>query len=223
MKIRLLTLVVVFSLCFVQQARADFEAIQTVFTVIENVTKKIDNVFSKIQEVTTEIHRIRTGIEGKIEKIKNLVEEGKDLLTGGGLKDKILARFKIGNILNGLENNNIRDIERGILEETVALYTNEKQTETYMKIKDTNAKILKEDLSRMYAYAFTLRTNLAKERKENDDTPVVATDSREIYALANKEALESARRLNRILDMQASKASIEMRIKLRTDTRSEED
>jgi hypothetical protein len=90
-------------------------------------------------------------------------------------------------------------------------------------MEDANSKILREDVSRLYSYAFTLRTNLAKEREENDDTPVETTDSREILTLANKEALESARRFNRILDMQSSKSAIYLRLLLRTMSKNAED
>lgn len=225
MKKNLLTLVLIFSLGFVVEARADFEGIQTVFTVIEGVTKKIDNVYGKVQSVVEKVKAIRAGQIGPINlnKIKGYVEQGKELLTGGSLKEKVTARFKFGNILKGVEGNNTRDIEQGIIEETVPLYTDEAQAETYIKFKEINDKILQENIARLYAYAFTLRTNLSKERKENDDTPLATTDSREIYGLANKEALESARRLNRILDMQASKDEINIQLMIRTESRRQDE
>lgn len=224
MKKNLLTLVLLFSLGVVTQARADFEGIQTVFTVIEGVTKKIDNVYGKVTSTVEKVKAIRAGQIGPINlnKIKGYVEQGKEMFTGGSLKEKIVSRIKAGNILKGVENNNARDIEQGIIEEMVPLYTNEKQTETYLKFEETNNRILQENISRLYAYAFTLRTNKAKERKENDDTPLATTDSREIYALANKEALESARRINRILDMQASKNEINIQLMLRTESRGQD-
>ena len=225
MKKNLLTLVLIFSLGFIAEARADFEAIQTVFTVIENVTKKIDNVYGKVTSTVEKIKAIRAGQIGPIDlkKIKGYVDQGKELLTGGSLKDKIAAKIKSGSILKGLEDKNMQDIEKGIIEEMVPLYTNEKQTETYLKFEEINNKILQENLSRLYAYAFTLRTNLSKERKENDDTPLATTDSREILGLANKEALESARRINRILDMQASKDEINIQLMIRTESRKQDE
>lgn len=221
MKKNLLTLVVLFSLSFITPARADFEAIQTVMTVIENITKQIDNVYGKVQTVITKIDEIRKGQIGPINlsKIAGYV----NLATGGGLKEKIIAKIKSGNMVSGVQEGDTRKIEQAILEETIPLYTNEKQAETYLKYKNTNDKILQENLSRLYAYAFTLRTNKAKERNETDDTPLETTDSREILGLANKEALESARRINRILDMQASKNEITIQLMTRTESRKKEE
>ncbi len=225
MKKNLLTLVLLFSLGFSAEARADFEAIQTVFTVIENVTKKIDNVYGKVTSTVEKVKAIRAGQIGPIDlkKIKGYVEEGKEMLTGGSLKDKIVAKIKSGNILKGVENKDMQSVEKAIIEEMVPLYTDERQTETYLKFEEINNKVLQENLARLYAYAFTLRTNKSKERKENDDTPLATTDSREIYGLANKEALESARRINRILDMQASKDEINIQLMLRTEGRKQDE
>ncbi|MBO7556303.1 MAG: hypothetical protein J6T72_02770 [Alphaproteobacteria bacterium] len=231
MKKNLLTLVLFFSLIVSYPARADFEAIQTVLTVIENVSKKIDNVYGKVIKVQEEIKKIRSGqigpinINNIVSKVSNAVATAKELASGGGgtLVKKFAAKVKKGAISQGLENKDKKAIEDGIVSETIPIYTDEAQTETFQAMEDANSRILREDLARLYAYAFTLRSNLAKEREENDDTPLETTDSREILALANKEALESARRFNRILDMQSSKSTIYLRLLLRTMSKNADD
>ena len=224
MKKNLLTLTLIFGIFASFPAKADFEGIQTVFTVIENITKKVDNVYGKVIDVTEKIKALRSGQFGPIDinKIKGIADKAKETLTGGSLKEKIQARFKKGDILKGLESNDGKTIEEGIINETVPKYTDKEQTETFLATEDANSIVLRENLSRLYAYAFTLRTNLAKEREENDDTPLTTTDSREILALANKEALESARRFNRILDMQSSKTAIEILLLLKYSSQEED-
>ena len=224
MKKNLLTLTLIFGIFASFPAKADFEGIQTVFTVIENITKKVDNVYGKVIDVTEKIKALRSGQFGPIDinKIKGIADKAKETLTGGSLKEKIQARFKKGDILKGLESNDGKTIEEGIINETVPKYTDKEQTETFLATEDANSIVLRENLSRLYAYAFTLRTNLAKEREENDDTPLTTTDSREILALANKEALESARRFNRILDMQSSKTAIEILLLLKSSSQEED-
>lgn len=231
MKKNLLTLVLFFSIFISFPAKADFEAIQTVLTVIENVTKKVETIYGKVIKVVEEVKKIRSGqigpvnINNIVSKVGSIAADVQELANGGGgtLVKKFAARVKKGAISKGLEDNDKKAIEDGIVSETIPIYTDKSQTETYQAMEDANAKILREDVSRLYAYAFTLRTNLAKEREENDDTPVEATDSREILTLANKEALESARRFNRILDMQSSRSAIYLRLLLRTMSKNEDE
>lgn len=75
-----------------------------------------------------------------------------------------------------------KELEGAVEENIIPQYTDKDQDKAYFVNKDTTDAIRRENLSRMYAYALTLRTNMAKTRKEgaSDDKPVEAKDSREI-------------------------------------------
>ncbi len=201
MKKTLLIFVVCLGLLFVKQSYADFEAVETTLTQLEKLEKKAQVVQEKYEKIESAYNSLRQGDFGPITDLAKEYEI-----------DKIAT--KQFNKLAGKDKP--ADLQSAIEAETVPNYTNENQTETFDEIQEINNAILREDLSRLYAYAFTLRTNMAKENKERDDEAKQTDDSREMMKLANEEAEESAQRMNRIVDMISSRYEIDLRITLRT-------
>ena len=92
--------------------------------------------------------------------------------------------------------------------------------------ENNNADIMREDLSRLYAYAFTLRTGMAKDRESGDDQPSLLENNRATMQMLKKETMETARRFTRILDMQSSLNEFQRRLiaaNLRVPEADEED
>ncbi len=201
MKKALLIFVVSLGVLFTKQSYADFEGVETVLTQLEKVQKKAEVVQEKYKKIEAAINSVRQGEFGPIA----------DLAKEYNIDKVATKQF---NKLSGITNP--ADMQSAIETETIPNYTNENQTETYNEAQEINNAILREDLSRLYAYAFTLRTNMSKENKERDDEAKQTDDAREMLKLANEEAEESAQRMNRIVDMISSRYELDLRMVLKS-------
>ena len=201
MKKTLLIFVVCLGLLFVKQSYADFEAVETTLTQLEKLEKKAQVIQEKYEKIESAYNSARQGDFGPI---KGLVQEYK------------IDKFAVKQFKKLAGIHKPADLQSAIEAETIPNYTDENQTETYDEMQEINNNILREDLSRLYAYAFTLRTRMAKENKERDDEAKQTDDSREMMKLANEEAEESKIRINNIIDMISSRYEIDLRIALRT-------
>ena len=178
-----------FSLLGINCAHADFEAVETTLGKLEDVQKEAQNVQEELKKVQAAMNAVRQGEEVK----SNILNEKKvDVKLIGPIAEKV---------------GDTKELEGAVEENIIPQYTDKDQDKAYFVNKDTTDAIRRENLSRMYAYALTLRTNMAKTRKEgaSDDKPVEAKDSREILqSAATREAMENARRFAHIWDMQAA-------------------
>lgn len=183
-----------FSLLGINCAHADFEAVETTLGKLEDVQKEAQNVQEELKKVQAALNAARQGEFGPLKEVKsNILNEKKiDVKLIGPIAEKV---------------GDTKELEGAVEENIIPQYTDKDQDKTYFINKDTTDAIRRENLSRMYAYALTLRTNMAKTRKEgiSDDKPVEAKDSREILQSATtREAMENARRFAHIWDMQAA-------------------
>lgn len=174
-------------------AQADFEAVETVLGKLEEVQKEAQNVQEELKKVQAEINSIRQGDIGPLSDIaSNIKNEVKvDVKMIGPLADK--AGDGMG----------MEDAVEGNL---IPQYDGTDQDVTYKAYQETVNASYRENLSRMYAYALSLRANMDKTRKEggsSDDT-VDAEDSRAVLSALSKEATENARRVAHIWDMQTA-------------------
>ena len=173
---------------------ADFEAVETTLGKLEDVQKEAQNVEEKLKQIQAELNTIRQGAFGQLEEIKSNIANIK----------KVDVKF-----LNAISENvqDINKLEKAVAENILPQYGNTNQTGTYIETRNAVNATRRENLSRMYAYALTLRANMDKNRREqiSDDESVTAADSREILQSAVvKEAMENARHVAHIWDMQAS-------------------
>ena len=183
-----------FSLLGINCAHADFEAVETTLGKLEDVQKEAQNVQEELKKVQAAMNAVRQGEFGPLEEVKsNILNEKKvDVKLIGPIAEKV---------------GDTKELEGAVEENIIPQYTDKDQDKAYFVNKDTADAIRRENLSRMYAYALTLRTNMAKTRKEgaSDDKPVEAKDSREILqSAATREAMENALRFAHIWDMQAA-------------------
>lgn len=182
-----------FSLLVVSAAQADFEAIETILGRVENIQKEAQNVQEKIKEVQSSINEVRQGTFGPLKELPG------DLIKG--IKLESLQPKKVAQSADDIDKLT-ENIETTMLPQ----YNGKSQDEAFIRTKELTDAMKRENVSRFYALAFTTRTNMSKKGREkgNDDQPEEMTDSREMLQAINAEALESADRINRILDMQLS-------------------
>ncbi len=175
-------------------AYADFEALETVLGKLEDVQKEAQNVQEKLKTVESKLNAIRQGDFGQLADISSSIPNiGKvDVKLLDSVSDKV---------------GNLKDLEGAFTGNIIPEYTDTDQTATYIEVKNAAEAARRESLSRLYAYALTLRTNMEKDRTEGgaQEETVTAENSREILqSAATKEAMENARRISHIWDMQAS-------------------
>ena len=200
----------------VPKAYADFEAIELVLGRLEVVQKKAQNVQEKLKDWQAELNETRQGVYGtmgqvvtKIDSVKNIDVKSIDSLSGV------------------LEKGNIKELEEAVENEIVANYGSSNQNKTFNETKDKIDAVRREDLSRLYAQAFTLRTNMMKEL---NNPPAIEADKeigqgREALQAAVTEANMSARRMISIWDMQSSVSNLSFTSRLlglKKDVRNQE-
>ena len=152
-----------FSLLGINCAHADFEAVETTLGKLEDVQKEAQNVQEELKKVQAAMNAVRQGEFGPLEEVKsNILNEKKvDVKLIGPIAEKV---------------GDTKELEGAVEENIIPQYTDKDQDKAYFVNKDTTDAIRRENLSRMYAYALTLRTNMAKTRKEgaSDDKPGTA-------------------------------------------------
>ena len=213
MKKVLLTLL---ALCFwmsvIPDARADFELVETVLSVIENIQKKAQVIQEKYQKIESQLNALRQGPLGKLFEVSSKLN-----FKNIPVRTLPIVSENLGNL---------RNLEKAIQKGTMANIGKKDQIVVSVANENNNADIMREDLSRLYAYAFTLRTGMAKDRQSEDDQPSLLENNRATKQMLKKETMETARRFTRILDMQSSLNEFQRRLiaaNLRVPEADEED
>ncbi len=213
MKKVLLTLL---ALCFwmsvIPDARADFELVETVLSVIENIQKKAQVIQEKYQKIESQLNALRQGPLGKLFEVSSKLN-----FKNIPVRTLPIVSENLGNL---------RNLEKAIQKGTMANIGKKDQIVVSVANENNNADIMREDLSRLYAYAFTLRTGMAKDRESGDDQPSLLENNRATKQMLKKETMETARRFTRILDMQSSLNEFQRRLiaaNLRVPEADEED
>ncbi|MBR1648244.1 MAG: hypothetical protein IJ689_01425 [Alphaproteobacteria bacterium] len=212
MKKALWILAIGWGIVSIPQARADFEFVETSLTFLEDVQAKKQTIEQKLQTIESTYNSARQGDIGALTGVAESsglnfdavsVTEPKSLAAALGDKRKL----------------------SDAVQSTMPQNAETNQIEAAQANKDLNDEMLRGYLTRMYAYAFTLRTNMAKENKDAkpEESTGDAKDSREMIKKATKEATEASRRLNRINDMQASAKEFVLRLMARNMQPPKED
>ncbi len=199
MKKILLTLM---ALCFwmsvIPDARADFELLETVLSALENIQKKVQVVQEKYQKIESQLNALRQGPLGKLTAISSKLN-----FKNISVRTLPIVSENIGNL---------RNLEKAIQKGTMANLGKKNQIILSAANEKNNADIMREDLSRLYAYAFTLRTSMARDRQNENDSPSILENNRATKQMLKKETMETARRFTRILDMQSSLNEFQRRL-----------
>lgn len=199
MKKILLTLM---ALCFwmsvIPDARADFELLETVLSALENIQKKVQVVQEKYQKIESQLNALRQGPLGKLTAISSKLN-----FKNISVRTLPIVSENIGNL---------RNLEKAIQKGTMANLGKKNQIILSAANEKNNADIMREDLSRLYAYAFTLRTSMARDHQNENDSPSILENNRATKQMLKKETMETARRFTRILDMQSSLNEFQRRL-----------
>ncbi|MDO4184009.1 MAG: hypothetical protein Q4D11_02050 [Rhodospirillales bacterium] len=199
MKKILLTLM---ALCFwmsvIPDARADFELLETVLSALENIQKKVQVVQEKYQKIESQLNALRQGPLGKLTAISSKLD-----FKNISVRTLPIVSENIGNL---------RNLEKAIQKGTMANLGKKNQIILSAANEKNNADIMREDLSRLYAYAFTLRTSMARDHQKENDSPSILENNRATKQMLKKETMETARRFTRILDMQSSLNEFQRRL-----------
>ena len=199
MKKILLTLM---ALCFwmsvIPDARADFELLETVLSALENIQKKVQVVQEKYQKIESQLNALRQGPLGKLTAISSKLD-----FKNISVRTLPIVSENIGNL---------RNLEKAIQKGTMANLGKKNQIILSAANEKNNADIMREDLSRLYAYAFTLRTCMARDHQNEKDSPSILENNRATKQMLKKETMETARRFTRILDMQSSLNEFQRRL-----------
>lgn len=216
MKKLLLTSAVCVGLLSISQAYADFEAVENILTQVEGIEKKAQVVQQTVQKIESGYNALRQGDFGA------LVAVSSDL----GF-DKVNVNMpKV--IADNVQNKG--NLEQAIVKGTFPNYTKKDQVATHQAAKELGENMMREDLARMYAYAFTLRTDMAKKRDSEKNKKDELEPSTKVRGSGQspdgedsgttdrlkKESMESARRINRIIDMQSAQEEFSLRLQSRT-------
>ena len=199
MKKILLTLM---ALCFwmsvIPDARADFELLETVLSALDNIQKKVQVVQEKYQKIESQLNALRQGPLGKLTAISSKLD-----FKNISVRTLPIVSENIGNL---------RNLEKAIQKGTMANLGKKNQIILSAANEKNNADIMREDLSRLYAYAFTLRTSMARDHQNENDSPSILENNRATKQMLKKETMETARRFTRILDMQSSLNEFQRRL-----------
>jgi|GEM_PF-620374 len=211
-KILLTLLALCFWMSVIPDARADFELVETVLSVIENIQKKAQVIQEKYQKIESQLNALRQGPLGKLFEVSSKLN-----FKNIPVRTLPIVSENLGNL---------RNLEKAIQKGTMANIGKKDQIVVSVANENNNADIMREDLSRLYAYAFTLRTGMAKDRQSEDDQPSLLENNRATKQMLKKETMETARRFTRILDMQSSLNEFQRRLiaaNLRVPEADEED
>jgi len=193
----------VLSLTFlgIRPAYADFEAIETAMGVVEKIQNKYENVEEKLKDVEAMKNKVRQGVTGVKEMVPTEIPNVK--------KVEIKQLKSVADAVGDK-----KSLEGVIGQDFVPNYTGQNPNAIFEEVQDTIEATKREDIARLYAHAFTTRTIIEKNRQEVNDDAVSADNPREARTQATKEATEANRRLAQALDMYASIAEFDYKLRL---------
>lgn len=196
----LIALIIGFGIFSYSEAHADFEFVETVLSALENVQKKYQVIQEQYQKIESQANALRQGPLGVLDSVSSKLNFEKIPVQALPIISE-----NIGSV---------QGLEKAIQKGTMANVGTANQIQTSIANEQNNADIMREDVSRLYAYAFTLRTNMAKNRQEeDDDSPATLSNNRATKQMIEKETMETARHLSNILDMQSALEELQRRIK----------
>lgn len=194
MKKTLLIFTIILGVGWIGEAYADTEAVEMTLSRLEVLQKQAQNVQEKLKEGQAKLNETRQGVYGKLGAVTTKIENVKNMDI------KVLDSMK-----EAIEKNNSKDVEDSIEQELIANYTNQDQNKTFIDNKDKVDAVKRENVSRLYAYAFTVRSNMQKTRNEPEQDPdIEMLKGREGVQAVNQQVVKAVRRLINIWDMQAS-------------------
>jgi hypothetical protein len=203
MKKTLFIFTMLLSFICISNAYADFEAVETTLGKVEKLQREGQNVQEKLKQVQAEINAERQGASGALGKVETAIPNVKKVDVS-----------HLPDVAGAVEGKDKQQLGKAVEENFVPDYSDPDKSKVFEETKAKEEANKRNNAVRMYAYAFTLRTNMEKTRKEekNKDEEINADDGRSPLRAANEVAAESARRMAHIWDMQASLTELNLSI-----------
>lgn len=182
-------------ICAACPARADkefFQKVEEYLGVVENNKNWVENQLSLAEEMKRSASE---GVGNAIQKINEI--KSNPLSADEELFNVIPSEIPdVNNIGKATE-----QVEKAYNAQMGQGNDIEVSSEQYEKMMD----VQRENVANLYAVAFTTRTLLAKERKQDEPSNDMK-DTREIIKLTNKKAAEMLRRLRNVMKLEAATA-----------------
>ena len=188
-------------------ALADFEFVELVVNVIKQIEANEQTVQRIKQTIETTKNKIAQGPLGSIiSEIKKISAE--DLLRPKNKQPTAVAE--------GLNSDDVKQVEEAY-KSTIPNYEKDNQIPTSLAGEAISEEYLRTHLEQLYAYAFTLRTKMERDRQNEREDPVDLPEegSRSINLLKD-ETLETSYRMSRLVYMDSALKELQIRLKLRS-------
>lgn len=213
---KLFIITIICSVAFAQVAKADFEFVEAILGKLESLEKEFQQVEEVKKEVEAAANEVRQGAAGAIAEVKKAEGVVGGVTSGSAIPNLAKVDVKMLSSLAATAEDK-KGLEDVVSVDLTPNYTDKAQNKVFMEIEEKRQASRLRGALRLYAYSLTMRTNMAKTRKDentlaesNELSADEVENSREILKLSNKETTEAARRLSQIWDMQAALLELEM-------------
>ena len=157
----------------------------------EEVRSTVEGVAGPVKSGIKAAGEAKAAVDEKVNAAKNLANDPEGSLDTLGKK--------VPNFLN-VENNDQAKLTEAVSTNYLPqIKEGQNQTEVIQEQNDKMQEVMREQAAVLYSSAFAIRTNLATEKAAEQDLK----DTREIVTATRDKALESAKRLRKIMLMEA--------------------
>ena len=171
-------------------AKADIDAIQKIQNLLQTVQEKATTYQEKLQEYKDQVK----DASEKAKEVKSMSETGLSTIqTLDTDKIKELGAVKIEGIPNSEETSS-EEVAKAAQDKLLPKQGKGNDTEIFKKQQEYLQDVMRDSIARLYAFAFTTRTQLLKETIRDDDM----TDTNQIAAEVNAKAIDVINRLAKI-------------------------
>lgn len=223
---------------------ADIEAPQTVIGVIKSGIEEARAVQEELNSIQEELRSAAEGVAGPIKdaantvnNVKNEVEDGVDQAKGlaSDPTQALNGMGKLPSFISEVDTNNSEEVKQAVqknyfMQRPKSSQTSSEQGQTeeaattdLVEINKAQEEkmneIQRENFANLYAAAFTIRTNLAKEKAEDKDKE----NTRDIIQSTKEKAMEMAKRFRKLMMMETMLFEFNATQQARQFSYSEED
>ena len=197
---------------FSSVARADIEAPQTVIGTVKTGIKEAESIQHDLNEIQADLRSAAEGVAGPIKDAAKTVNDVKNEAQSNiqAVKDKADAAKNIASDPEGALNTmggklpgfmtTVDTNDSGELRDAVKTNYFTQRPKSSVSADGQAEAVQRENFANLYAQAFTIRTNLAKEKSEDKEHK----DSREILQNTKEIALRMEERWRRIMIINAA-------------------
>ena len=187
---RYFLIIIAILLVYPLSVRADIDVIQKIQNKLQTIQEKVTTYQEKIQEYKDKIKEASE----KAKEIKSKAESGLGAIQTLDVdKVKELGATQIEGIPSLTESSN-EEVAKAAEDKLLPKRGEGNDTETFKQQQEFLQATMRDSVARLYAFAFTTRTQLLKETVRDDDM----TDTNQMAAETNAKAIDIVNRLAKI-------------------------